>query len=158
MYSVAWSLCNSQAVCEMHCCKVNKQEPWHFPFFDITCYIYCLYNIKPALVSTPKISMSRAPISLAFYYPCMICTLVSQAGGQKKRVNLVEKMKVIKTEREWKNTEKRGKNLCNHLPLCQQLVTVATSKKSLSLIDMEACSGVFNCIFFFLSAVTPPIP
>lgn len=28
--------------------------------------------------------MSRAPISLAFYYPCMICTLVSQAGGQKK--------------------------------------------------------------------------
>lgn len=129
-----------------------------FPFFDITCYIYCLYNIKPALVSTPKISMSRAPISLAFYYPCMICTLVSQAGGQKKRVNLVEKMKVIKTEREWKNTEKRGKNLCNHLPLCQQLVTVATSKKSLSLIDMEACSGVFNCIFIFSFCSDPTYP
>lgn len=42
-----------------------------------------------------------------------------------------------------------GKSLCSHRPLCQQLVTVATSKKSLSLIDTVAGSGVFNCIISF---------
>lgn len=50
-----------------------------------------------------------------------------------------------------------GGRLCSHLPLCQQLVTVATSKKSLSLIYTVAGSGVFNCIIsFFLPAVTHP--
>lgn len=51
----------------------------------------------------------------------------------------------------------RGTRLCSHLPSCQHLVTVAISKKSLSLIYTVAVSGVFNCIMsFFLSAVTHP--
>lgn len=37
-----------------------------------------------------------------------------------------------------------GWSFCSHLPLCQQLVTVATSKMSLSLIYTVAGSGVFQ--------------
>lgn len=44
-----------------------------------------------------------------------------------------------------------GGCLCSHLPLCQQLISVATSKKSLSLIDTVAGSGVFNCIISYLA-------
>lgn len=59
--------------------------------------------------------------------------------------------------REGRNVKGGGRRLCSHLPLCQQLVTVATSKKSLSLIYTVAGSGVFNCIIsFFLPAVTHP--
>ena len=89
----------------------------------------------------------------------MNCTLAEIAGGQKERVELLEKMKVMEEEgkgREGRNV-KGGGRLCSHLPLCQQLVTVATSKKSLSLIYTVAGSGVFNCIIsFFLPAVTHP--
>lgn len=74
----------------------------------------------------------------------------SESGGKNESDKDREGVK-----EHWKEGEK---NLCNHLPLCQQLVTVATSKKSLSLIDMEACSGVFNCIFFFSFCSDPTYP
>lgn len=92
---------------------------------------------------------------------CMNCTLLELTGGQKEKVKLFGGGKKESDGgrgdgREGRNA-KGGGGLCSHLPLCQQLVTVATSKKSLSLIDTVAGSGVFNCIisfFFSLSAVT----
>ncbi len=44
------------------------------------------------------------------------------------------------------------KNVHSHLPVLQELVTVATSKKSLSLIDTMAGSGVFIVCFHSLES------
>lgn len=51
------------------------------------------------------------------------------------------------TEEEEKRLAKGGeKSLSNHVPLRQQSVTVATSKKSLASIYAEAGSGVSNYV------------
>ena len=83
----------------------------------------------------------------------MNCALVELVGGQKVRVNLIEKMKVIEEEGEGREARWGGEGggALQASALCQQLVSVATSKKSLSLIDTVEGSGVFNCIISFSS-------
>lgn len=64
-------------------------------------------------------------------------------------------MKAIEEEGKGGEERRGGKSLCSHLPLCQQLVTVATSKKS--LIYTVAGSGVFNCIISSSFFFPPPV-
>lgn len=80
------------------------------------------------------------------------------AEGQKERVKLLEKNESDRGRGEGRGGTFGGEKASVAICLCaNSLVTVATSKKSLSLIYTVAGSGVFNCIIsFFLSAVTHP--